>query len=179
MSQENLDDIYKSSFPRKFEACCLLVYFSKYVILHGGYFVVSMSVFCFFKEGTTFFTSFFRTISISPLILCPELRSSQRNLTPMRLGRNQEEVLELHTFRRRALGQFDTFTFAEEEGDGVSQLHACKVNTNAASRTSTKRMESGLGIRREGLSKALLIRDPAVWVEAGLAGYYLIGVLEE
>lgn len=69
----------------------------------------------------------------------------ERDLAPMRLRRDQKEILKLHTLGRRARRKPDTLALPEHEGYCISQLHACKMNANARPRTSTKGVESSLG----------------------------------
>jgi hypothetical protein len=65
----------------------------------------------------------------------------------MCLGRNQEEVDKFHTLGRCSLPQLAALAQAEKESNGVSQLHAREVNTDAVPCTSAERMESSLCIR--------------------------------
>ena len=87
----------------------------------------------------------------------------------MCLGRNQEEVLELHALGCRARCKFDALQLPEHERYCVPQLHTCKVNTDTGSCTSAEGVEGGLGCRREGLGWVAFFRgNPAVGVEAGM-----------
>lgn len=49
----------------------------------------------------------------------------------MRLWRNQEEILKLHTLRRRTRRKLDALHLPEHERYCISQLHARKMNANA------------------------------------------------
>ena len=64
-----------------------------------------------------------------------------RNLTPMRLGRNQKEILELHTLRRGTRRKSNSFTLSEEKRNCIPQFHTRKVDTNTGSCAHTERME--------------------------------------
>ena len=55
----------------------------------------------------------------------------ERDSAPMRLGRNQEEILKLHALGRSACRKLDPLQFPEHERHRVPQLHACQVNTDA------------------------------------------------
>lgn len=57
--------------------------------------------------------------------------NTERNLTPVRLWRNQKEILKLHTLGRRSLRQPNALTFPEEKRHRVPQLHTSKVDTDA------------------------------------------------
>lgn len=85
----------------------------------------------------------------------------------MRLRRDQEEVLELHALRSRALGKLDALHLPEHERYCVPQLHACKVNSDTRPRASTEGVEGGLCGRGESLGWMAFLRgDPTVGVEA-------------
>jgi hypothetical protein len=92
---------------------------------------------------------------------------SKGDLAAMRLRRDQEEILKLHTSWCRARRQANALTLSEEKGHRIPQLQACKVNTDARPRAHTERMKRHLGRRRKRFcSVAFLGRDPALWVEA-------------
>jgi hypothetical protein len=93
---------------------------------------------------------------------------SKRYLTTMRLRCNQEEVLKLHTLRRRALRQANTLTFSEEERNCVPQLHARQMDANARPCAHTEGMERCFGGGRECFGGvAFFGGDPSLWVKAG------------
>jgi hypothetical protein len=86
----------------------------------------------------------------------------------MCLWSNQKEVLKLHTFRRRAVRQLDTLALSEKECNGISQLHARKVNANTRPCTHTEGMEGRFSGRRERFSGITFLGgDPSLGVEAG------------
>jgi hypothetical protein len=55
----------------------------------------------------------------------------EHNFTPMCLGRNQEEILKLHTLWCRVHGKSYPLAFTEEASNGIAKLHARKMDTNA------------------------------------------------
>jgi hypothetical protein len=85
----------------------------------------------------------------------------------MSLGRDQEEVLKRHRLRRRARCQPQTLAFTEEERNGISHLHARKMDTNAGSGTCTEGVESCSGVGRMRFGNEVGGGgEPAVGIEA-------------
>lgn len=94
-------------------------------------------------------------------LLLPESK-----LTPVRLRRNQEEVLKLHGVGRRPGTKLDTLALTEEDSSSIAELHFCKMDADARPGTNTEGVESSSCVwgRRFG-GAAFLGGNPAVGVE--------------
>lgn len=87
----------------------------------------------------------------------------------MRLRRDQEEILELHTLWCCARRKFNTPHFPEHESHCVPQLHTRQMDADTRSCASAKGMESSFSGRRKRLSWVTFLgRYPAVGIEASV-----------
>ena len=64
----------------------------------------------------------------------------------MRLGRDEEKVKHFHALRSSARSELKTRALAEEVGNGVAELHAGKMDTDAGPGADTKGVEGGLAV---------------------------------
>jgi len=69
--------------------------------------------------------------NVSRCVPCCASCLIEGDLAPMRLWRNQEEVLKLHALGRRTRCKLDSHHLSEHEGYCIPQLHACKMDTDA------------------------------------------------
>jgi hypothetical protein len=91
------------------------------------------------------------------------------NLATVRFRCNQEEVLKLHALGRSARSKLDTLTLSVKESNGITKLHASKVDTNTRPCSCAEGMEGSLGCGHVCWSHFFLARrDPPVRIETSL-----------
>jgi len=64
----------------------------------------------------------------------------------VRLGRDEEKVKHFHALRSSARSELKTRALAEEVGNGVAELHAGKMDTDARAGADTEGVEGSLAV---------------------------------